>query len=107
MVADLGDIVAALGGELVGDASIGIERLGPLEGATPGTLSFLANPRFEPQLAASDASCVIVSPKLRDAAAARGAVIVTSEPHLYFARLTQWWVARTRPRAPVGVHPAA
>lgn len=103
----LADIVAALGGELCGDGQTVIDRLAPLESADAASLSFLSNPRYGPQLAASGAACVIVSPAMRDAALARGPAIVAADPYLYFARLTQWWVARSR-RAPVpGVHPSA
>jgi len=103
----LSDIVAQLGGELLGDPALAIARIGPLQGADSSTLSFLSNPRYQPQLAESKAACVIVAPALRDAALARGAAIVTPDPYLYFARLTQWWAQRVRKPAPAGVHPAA
>lgn len=107
----LPELVAALGGELVGSAAaLGaahIDCIGPFEGATPSTITFLSNARLQPLLAASDAGCVIVGPALREAAAARGAAIVTPDPYLYFAKLTQWWAARTRKPAPWGVHPSA
>ena len=106
----LHDIVAQLGGELVGDpaaSAVRIDRIGPLEGATPSTITFLSNPRLQPLLAASTAGCVIVGPALRDAASARGAAIVTPDPYLYYARLTQWWAARVRRPAVTGVHPSA
>ena len=103
----LGDIAEALGGELVGEAATRITRIGPLEGATPSTISFLSHPRYQPQLAQTRAGCVIVSPALRDAAAARGAVIVADDPYVYFARLTQWWAAQTRPAFVPGVHASA
>ncbi|NRF68578.1 UDP-3-O-(3-hydroxymyristoyl)glucosamine N-acyltransferase [Aquincola sp. S2] len=103
----LAEIVAALGGELFGDATLPISRLAPLDRADPAALSFLANPRYAAQLATTQAAAVIVAPALREAAAARGAVIVTADPYLYFARLTQWWAARTRRRAVAGVHPSA
>ena len=64
-------------------------------------------PRYQAQLARSQAACVIVAPALRDAAVARGAAIVTPDPYLYFARLTQWWAAHLRVPAPAGVHPSA
>lgn len=105
--ARLGDIVADLGGELLGPAELAITRIGPLEGATPSTLSFLANPKYRSQLQASHAGCVIVAPSVRDEALQRGAAIVTDDPYLYFARATQWWARRTRPAAPAGVHPSA
>ena len=106
----LREIVAQLGGELLGDTSAAaarIDRIGPLEGATPSTITFLSNPRLRPLLAASSAGCVIVGPALRDAVAQRGAAIVTPDPYLYYARLTQWWAARSRRAAVAGVHATA
>jgi UDP-3-O-[3-hydroxymyristoyl] glucosamine N-acyltransferase len=103
----LGDIAEHLGGELIGDPSLRMARIGPLEGATPSTISFLSNPRYQPQLAGSQAGCVLVSPAMRDAAAARGAAIVLDDPYLGFARLTQWWAAQTREPVAPGIHPSA
>ena len=103
----LGEIAAALGDELIGDPLLRITRIGTLEGATATTLSFLSNPRYQSQLATSAAACVIVSPADCEAALARGATIVTPDPYLYFARLTQWWAERTRPAPASGVHPKA
>ena len=103
----LGDIAAHVGGELVGDPERRITRIGPLDTATPTTLSFLAHPRYQQQLATTQAACVIVAPALRDAAALRGAVIVADDPYLCFARLTQWWAVQTRPAAAPGVHASA
>jgi len=104
----LGNIAEHLGGELVGDPELRITRIGPLDGATPTTLSFLAHPKYQQQLATTQAACVIVAPALRDAAIARrGAIIVADDPYLCFARLTQWWAAHTRPAAAGGVHASA
>ena len=107
MALQLGAIVEALGGELHGDAALPIERLAPLASAPPDALGFLSHPRYVKELAASRAACVIVSPAMAGAAAARGAFIVTPDPYLYFARLTQLWKARhARPDA-VRIHPSA
>ncbi len=103
----LGEITEALGGELIGDAAARISGLGPIDAATPAMVSFLANPQYHHQLATSAAGCVIVGPALRDEATVRGAAIVTPDPYLYFARLTQWWAARTRPAPRSGVDPSA
>jgi UDP-3-O-[3-hydroxymyristoyl] glucosamine N-acyltransferase len=97
----LGEIVDALGGELIG------ERADALEGATRETIAFLANARYHAQLATSAAGCVIVAPAMRDQAVQRGATIVSADPYLYYARLTQWWAARLRPPPVAGVHPSA
>jgi UDP-3-O-[3-hydroxymyristoyl] glucosamine N-acyltransferase len=103
----LREIAERLGGELIGDGARRIDSIGPLESATASTISFLSNPRYDKQLAASQAGCVIVAPAFRDAATARGAAIVTPDPYLYLAHLTQWWAARTRPPQANGVHPTA
>ena len=84
-----------------------ITRLAPLESADASSLSFLSNPRYAAQLAASAAACVIVGPAMRDAAVARGVAIVTADPYLYFARLSQWWAARSRVAPVPGVHASA
>ena len=103
----LGEIARQLGGELIGDPATVIERIGALDGATPSTITFFSNPRLRAQLDAARAGCVIVGPAASDAGVARGAVIVTPDPYLYFARLTQWWATRTRPVPQPGVHASA
>lgn len=107
MALRLGTIVDALGGELHGDAALSIERLSSLQNATPDALSFLSHPKYRKELTASRAGCVIVAPALSDVAMSRGACILTPDPYLYFARLTQHWkVAHARPDA-VRIHPSA
>lgn len=103
----LGLIVESLGGELHGDASLSIEGLAPLEGASPQQLSFLSHPKYQSQLAASRAACVIVSPQMREAAMARGACIVTEQPYLYFARVTQLWKKSLPQAVRPRIHPSA
>ncbi|MFG6462797.1 UDP-3-O-(3-hydroxymyristoyl)glucosamine N-acyltransferase [Roseateles sp. DXS20W] len=103
----LSDLIAALGGDLLGGSDIRIARIAPLDEADAHSISFLANPRYQSQLTTTAAACVIVSPAMAEAAAARGAAIVTPDPYLYFARLTQWWAARTRPAVQAGVHASA
>ncbi len=96
----LGAIVESLGGELVGSAAQTISGLATLERANSAQLSFLSNPKYQSQLQSSKAACVIVAPAFRDAATARGACIVTDQPYLYFARLTQLWQKQRRAHAP-------
>ncbi len=105
--ARIGDIASLLGGELIGDAGLEVLRIAPLETADAASISFLSNPRYQAQLIASQAACVIVGPAMRDIAAARGAAIICADPYLAFARLTQWWAAQTRSRPPPGVHASA
>jgi UDP-3-O-[3-hydroxymyristoyl] glucosamine N-acyltransferase len=104
----LGQIVDALGGTLEGGArEVEITRIAPLESAGSGDLSFLSNPRYQQQLAASKAACVIVAPAMRDAAVERGACIVTPDPYVYFARVTQMWRRYLGRAAAAGIHASA
>jgi UDP-3-O-[3-hydroxymyristoyl] glucosamine N-acyltransferase len=99
-------IVARLGGECLGDGSLVIERIATLEAAQASHIGFVANPRYRSQLASTRAGCVIVAPALAEEAAARGTAIVTADPYLYYARLSQWWAASDSTSSP-GVHPSA
>ncbi len=106
----LADLIAALGGDLLGAPETTIRRIAALESADAASIAFLANVRYQSQLKATQAACVIVAPALAEAAAGRqpgAAVIVTPDPYLYFARLTQWWAQRVRPLPPARIHPSA
>ncbi|QNP48481.1 UDP-3-O-(3-hydroxymyristoyl)glucosamine N-acyltransferase [Diaphorobacter aerolatus] len=104
----LGQIVDELGGSLEGgEGETEILRIAPLETAGPGDIAFLNNPRYQSQLAASRAACVIVAPALRDVALTRGACIVTPDPYVYFARLTQLWKRTHATGAQHGIHASA
>jgi UDP-3-O-[3-hydroxymyristoyl] glucosamine N-acyltransferase len=102
----LADIVAALGGELHGDPELPIARIAALDNADAGSITFVAHPRHADKLARTGAGCAIVAPALLEAACARGAAVVTDDPYLYYARLTQWW-RRGEPAPEPGVHASA
>ncbi len=107
MALRLGAIVDALGGELHGDPNLQIEGLAPLESANPSSLSFLSHAKYRQQLATSQAACVIVSPQMRTEALARGACLVTEQPYLYFARVTQLWRQQQSRKSGPLIHPSA
>lgn len=108
MIVQLGQIIDALGGELVGGLrDQEIARISPLETADTASISFLSNPRYATQMAASKAACVIVAPAMRDAAVMRGACIVVANPYVYFARLTQFWRAKKQGLKSSGIHSTA
>ncbi|WP_126444521.1 UDP-3-O-(3-hydroxymyristoyl)glucosamine N-acyltransferase [Sulfuricystis multivorans] len=99
----LGEIVARFGGELKGDPQRLVCGLATLENATSDQLSFLANPKYRRQLMTTRAGAVILAPEA--AAECPVDAIVTVQPYLYFARVSQWLAKVPRP-AP-GIHPSA
>ena len=107
MAFSLSDIVDALGGQLHGDGATPITSIAPLEFASAGQISFLSHPKYQSQLTASQAACVIVAPAFEEQACVRGACIVTDQPYLYFARLTQWWKRQHVKPVRHRIHPSA
>jgi UDP-3-O-[3-hydroxymyristoyl] glucosamine N-acyltransferase len=103
----LHQIIKALGGHLHGDANIQITGLASLKEATLSHISFVSNVKYEQELADSEAGCVIVSPHLEQAAKSRGACIVTDQPYVYFALLTQFWKRQHTPDQMGSIHPSA
>jgi UDP-3-O-[3-hydroxymyristoyl] glucosamine N-acyltransferase len=95
--ATLAQIIADLGGELVGSPNTSIAAIASLEKATSSDVSFLSSVKYANQFAASHAGCVITRRSDWEAAQHKGfqgAVILTADPYLYYARLTQWWKRR-------------
>lgn len=100
----LDELVARLGGELVGDGNIAVRRVATLDQAGEGDLSFLANPKYLSRLKSSRAAAVIVGRDARDAVTDRPR-IVTDDPYLYFARVARLF--NPPPEMIPGVHPLA
>ena len=99
----LADLAARCGATLDGDGTVRVTRVATLEHATPGSIAFLANPRYAPQLDRTHASAVIVSPA--DASRTRLAKLVTPTPYLVYARVAS--LLHPAPAPAPGVHPTA
>lgn len=99
----LGEIVARLGGELLGDPETEIGRIATLESAESGDLSFLSHSRYRPRLRDTRASAVILARGERDATALPR--ILCDDPYLYYARAAQ--LLHTESRPVPGVHSQA
>jgi UDP-3-O-[3-hydroxymyristoyl] glucosamine N-acyltransferase len=100
-------IVESLGGELLGDPLLKIGGLAALETAQAGNISFLSNPRYQSQLRTTQAGCVVLHHAMKDAAPPGVALIMTANPYLYYARLTQLWRKQQGRAQLPGIHPSA
>lgn len=99
----LREIVQRFGGEIVGDPEVRIRRMATLDNAGPETITFLANPRYVRQLAATKAAAVILAPAEREATPI--ARIVHDNPYLYFARVSS--LLRPERQVEPGIHATA
>ena len=99
----LGELAVRFGLELRGEPSLRVSRVATLSHAQPGTLSFLANPKYRRQLEATHATAVLVAPE--NAASCRVAALVDPNPYLAYARIA----GVLHPEAPAapGIHPSA
>ncbi|MDB6088427.1 MAG: UDP-3-O-(3-hydroxymyristoyl) glucosamine N-acyltransferase [Gammaproteobacteria bacterium] len=103
MAVSLGELAVRFGCELRGDPETLVEHVATLVGADARSLAFLANPRYKPQLATTQAAAVVL-----DEASAKdcpAASLVCQNPYLTYARIAG--VLHPKRQAPPGVHPSA
>jgi len=99
----LGDLATIAEAELRGDPDRVIDRVETLQDATPGSISFLANPQYRKFLVDTSASAVIVSPD--DAPHCQVDCLVSDNPYLAHARVTT--ALYPDQALDAGVHPCA
>ena len=85
---------------LRGDGHVRVHGVGTLANATEGQLTFLANPKYRSQLAASTASVVVV--READAEAAPHTALIAKDPYTSFARIAALF--ETQPVREPGIH---
>jgi UDP-3-O-[3-hydroxymyristoyl] glucosamine N-acyltransferase len=99
----LDELAGQIDAAVVGDGSIDVTDVAPLEDATGGSISFLAKSRFQKQLETTGASAVIVAPNVD---CSRLTLLKTKDPYLAFAR-TVVLLRGHRKHPFTGVHPKA
>lgn len=99
----LAELAEQLQLECVGDTSLRIVGLATLASAQQGQLSFLANPRYQKELAQSAASAVILSKDMAEHFT--GAALISNTPYLSYAQASQLFAKRSQLKA--GVHETA
>jgi UDP-3-O-[3-hydroxymyristoyl] glucosamine N-acyltransferase len=99
----LGEIAVRFGLELRGDPDAEVHSVATLAGARPGTLAFLANPRYRRALKSTSATAVVLS--AADAPESPVAALVAANPYAAYARIAT--VLHPEPAIAAGIHPAA
>ena len=97
----LREIAERLGGRLLGPDRV-ITGVQPLESAAPGDLSFLAHPRYRPQLESCMAGGVLVGPGVE---MPDRSLVVVDRPYVALAKVMAFFHPPRRP--PSGVSPRA
>ena len=98
----LGEVARSVGGRLVGDPTILIRGVGPINEAASDQITFVANPKYAKALLTTRAAAVL----LKDPAeGVRPAQVVVQDPYYAFSQLLTLFHPYRRP-AP-GIHPSA
>ncbi|GHE59379.1 UDP-3-O-acylglucosamine N-acyltransferase [Roseivirga thermotolerans] len=82
-------VASLLGGKVEGDGTARVNRLEKIEEATPGSIAFLANPKYLPYIYSTSASAVIVKSDFAPEKPVKGALIRVDDPYSAFARLLE------------------
>ena len=99
---------------LVGEGSLALQGLAPLERAQAHQISFLSNPLYRQQARDSEAGALILSQadceflQANPSTHSEGRVyFVAKNPYATFARMAQYFAAASTSPYPPGVHPSA
>lgn len=92
-------------GEIIGDANSLITGIAPIESASTGDLSFIAQPRFFDRLHKTPAAVVLVDRKSALPSDLRCTLIRVANPYLAFVQAIKQYVPR--PQIASGIHPTA
>jgi len=103
MALKLKDIAALVGGEVVGDPEVMINRVAPIREAQPGEITFVHNEKYMSFARTTRASAIIVSPQGRQL---KRNLIVVENPYLAFAKAVGALMEKDLPRV-AGTHPSA
>lgn len=103
MEVSLQELADRFGLALRGDGTTRITGVCSLSPGRAGRITFLADPRLEKQLGATQAAAVILKPAL--AGVCRVAALLSDNPQLDYARVATLWGRRIVPAA--GIHPSA
>ena len=87
MVFTLAELASKTGAQLNNEsyADLEIQAIAPVQSATAGSISFIANPKYKKHLALTQATAVIVNREL--AAEFTGASLISNNPYATYARI--------------------
>jgi UDP-3-O-[3-hydroxymyristoyl] glucosamine N-acyltransferase len=103
MTVRLGELAVRFGCRLRGDPDAGVDSVATLEAAQPGSVAFLANPRYRRFLAATRASAVILEERYAEECPT--SALLADNPYALYARVAA--LLHPPPQAPPGIHATA
>ena len=84
-------IAGILGGEIIGDPNVEVDKLAKIEEGTSGAITFLANPKYTSYIYSTEASITIVSKKFEAEEPVSTTLIKVEDPYKAFSRLLEYY----------------
>jgi UDP-3-O-[3-hydroxymyristoyl] glucosamine N-acyltransferase len=85
----INQVAAMLQGEVVGNGGEKINTIAKIQEAKPGTITFLANPKYEKYIYSTEATAVIVSRDFIPESPVKATLIKVADPYSSFTRLLE------------------
>ena len=106
------DIAAFLNGEIIGNGNVKVSGISKIEDGQSGTISFLANPKYENYIYSTNSSVVLVNRSFRPKAEIKATLIKVDDAYQAFASLLDFYVqtrqeVRQGFESPISVHETA
>ncbi len=98
----LNELAEQIGAEVLGDGTVEISGVNSIEGARPGEITFLSNPKYLPKLQETKASAVIVA---KNVSVSEKPLLRVENPQLAFVKLLHLFFPGTLPSK--GIDPGA
>lgn len=85
----LEEIAQLLGGEIKGNKKLKVSTLAKIQEASPGSIAFLSNPKYENFIYSTDASAVIVNKDFKPKEDVKASLILVDDPYTSFTLLLE------------------
>lgn len=92
----LGEIAHLLGGEVEGDHQAKVNTVARIQEGKPGSISFLANEKYEPYIYSTDSTAVLVSRSFAPRKGLKTSLIRVDDPYVSLSVLLQAYERMTR-----------
>jgi UDP-3-O-[3-hydroxymyristoyl] glucosamine N-acyltransferase len=106
------DIASFLNGEVVGDGNVKVSGISKIEEGQPGTLSFLANPKYENYIYSTSSSIVLVNRTFKPKSEVKATLVKVDDAYQAFASLLDLYMQTKKNihqgiESPVSIHETA
>jgi len=99
----LSELASLVGGRVVGDGKVEIQRVASIDEAAAGDITFLTSPHYQSYLQSCKASAIIIGKDLNPSSHGKNNFLLVDQPYLAFAKILD--VLTPKPRFDCQISP--